>query len=60
MGNMLAQSFAIYAPMYTYKLADLVLSARVFEADTNVILQGVLIRLRLTPVWLKQNLPRRM
>ncbi len=38
--NMLAQSFAIYAPMYTYKIADLVLSARIFEADTNVIASG--------------------
>jgi hypothetical protein len=38
--NMLAQSFAIYAPMYTYKLADLVLSTRVFDADTNVIASG--------------------
>jgi len=37
---MLAQSFAIYAPMYTYKIADLVLSARVFEGDTNVIASG--------------------
>jgi hypothetical protein len=37
---MLAESFAIYAPIYTYKIADLVLSERVFEADTNVIASG--------------------
>jgi len=38
--KMLAQSLAIYAPMYAYKIADLVLSARVFEGDTNVIASG--------------------
>ena len=38
--KMLAQSFAIYAPMYSYKIADLVLSERAFEADTNVIASG--------------------
>ena len=38
--KMLAQSFAIFAPMHTYKAADLVLSERVFEADTNVIAAG--------------------
>ncbi len=35
--NMLAEAFAIYAPMYTYKIGDLVLSDRVFAADTSVI-----------------------
>lgn len=38
--KMLAESFAIYAPMYTYKIGDLVLSERVFRADTNVIASG--------------------
>jgi hypothetical protein len=38
--KMLAQSFAIYAPMYTYKIGDLVLSERIFGADTNVIASG--------------------
>lgn len=38
--KMLAESFAIYAPMYTYKIGDLVLSKRVFGADTNVIASG--------------------
>lgn len=38
--KMLAESFAIYAPMYTYKIADLVLSERVFEADANVLASG--------------------
>jgi hypothetical protein len=38
--KMLAESFAIYAPMYTYKIADLALSERVFAADANVIASG--------------------
>lgn len=38
--KMLAQSFAIYAPIHTYKIADLVLSERVFQADTNVLASG--------------------
>jgi len=37
---MLAASFAIYAPMYTYKIGDLALSERIFGADTNVIASG--------------------
>jgi hypothetical protein len=37
---MLAESFAIFAPMHAYKVADLVLSERVFEGDTNVIASG--------------------
>jgi len=38
--KMLAEAFAIYAPIYSYKIADLVLSERVFEADTEVIASG--------------------
>lgn len=38
--KMLAQSFAIYAPIYTYKIADLVLSERVFEGDSQVLASG--------------------
>jgi len=38
--KMLAESFAVFAPVYTYKIADLVLSKRVFEADVNVIGSG--------------------
>jgi hypothetical protein len=38
--KMLAASFAIYAPMHTYKVADLALSERVFDADTKVIASG--------------------
>ncbi|MDD1640681.1 MAG: hypothetical protein LUQ68_03980 [Methylococcaceae bacterium] len=51
--KMLAESFAIFAPMYTYKVADLVLSERVFEGDTNVIASG-----RIDP--LSTCLPRKL
>ena len=51
--KMLAQSFAIYAPMYSYKIADLVLSKRVFEADTNVIASG-----RIDPLKIEASLSK--
>jgi hypothetical protein len=38
--KMLAESFAMYAPIYTYKIADLALSERIFSADKNVIASG--------------------
>ncbi len=38
--KMLAESFAIFAPMYTYKIADLALSEKLFAADANVIASG--------------------
>ena len=51
--KMLAQSFAIYAPMYSYKIADLVLSERAFEADTNVIASG-----RINPLKIEASLAK--
>ncbi len=51
--KMLAESFAIYAPMYTYKIADLVLSERVFEGDTNVIASG-----RIDPLKIEASLSK--
>ncbi len=51
--KMLAQSFAIFAPMHTYKIADLVLSERAFEADTNVIASG-----RIDPLKLEASLSK--
>ena len=38
--KMLAEAFALYAPIYAYKIADLALSERVFEGDTQVIASG--------------------
>jgi len=51
--KMLAESFAIFAPMYTYKVADLVLSERVFEGDTNVIASG-----RIDPLKIEASLAK--
>lgn len=51
--KMLAQSFAIYAPMHTYKAADLVLSERVFAADTKVIASG-----RINPLKIEASLSK--
>jgi len=51
--KMLAESFAIYAPMYTYKIGDLVLSERVFRADTNVIASG-----RIDPLKIEASLSK--
>ena len=51
--KMLAEAFAIYAPMYTYKIADLVLSERVFEGDTNVVASG-----RIDPVKIEASLAK--
>ena len=51
--KMLAQSFAIYAPMYSYKIANLVLSERVFEADTSVIASG-----RVNPLKIEASLAK--
>jgi hypothetical protein len=51
--KMLAQSFAIYAPMYSYKIADLVLSERAFEADTNVTASG-----RIDPLKIEASLAK--
>jgi len=51
--KMLAESFAIYAPIYTYRIADLVLSERVFEADTNVIASG-----RINPLKIEESLSK--
>lgn len=38
--KMLAQAFAVFAPIHTYKIADLALSKNVFAADANVIASG--------------------
>jgi hypothetical protein len=38
--KMLAESFAIFAPIHTYKIADLALSEKLFAADANVIASG--------------------
>jgi hypothetical protein len=51
--KMLAESFAIYAPMYTYKIGDIVLSERVFAADTNVIASG-----RIDPLKIEASLSK--
>ncbi|MCX7097069.1 MAG: hypothetical protein NTV43_04075 [Methylococcales bacterium] len=51
--KMLAQSFAIYVPMYSYKIADLVLSARVFEGDATVLASG-----RIDPVNIAASLAK--
>ena len=51
--KMLAESFAIFAPMYTYKIADLALSEHVFEADTNVIASG-----RIDPLKIEASLSK--
>ena len=51
--KMLAESFAIYAPIYTYKIADLVLSERVFQVDTNVLASG-----RIDPLKIEASLSK--
>ncbi len=51
--KMLAESFAIYAPIHTYKVADLALSERVFAADTNVIASG-----RIDPLKIEASLSK--
>ena len=51
--KMLAESFAIYAPIYTYKIGDLVLSERVFEGDTNVLASG-----RIDPLKIEASLSK--
>ncbi|PPD44928.1 MAG: hypothetical protein CTY16_11235 [Methylobacter sp.] len=38
--KMLAQAFAVFAPIHTHKVADLALSKHVFAADANVIASG--------------------
>jgi hypothetical protein len=51
--KMLAESFAIFAPMYTYKIADLAFSEHVFEADTYVIAIG-----RINPLKIEASLSK--
>ena len=51
--KILAESFALYAPMYTYKIGDLVFSERVFAADTNVIASG-----RIDPLKIETSLSK--
>ncbi len=51
--NMLAEAFAIYAPMYTYKIGDLVLSDQVFAADTHVLASG-----RINPLKIEASLAK--
>jgi hypothetical protein len=51
--NMLAEAFAIFAPMHTYKIGDLVLSERVFAADTRVIASG-----RINPLKIEASLAK--
>jgi len=57
--KMLAESFAIYAPMYTYKIGDLVLPNASSAPIPMWLPQVVLIRSRLKPVYPKQNLRQR-
>ncbi|MGZ8226191.1 MAG: hypothetical protein ACXWT3_06070 [Methylococcaceae bacterium] len=51
--KMLAESFAIFAPIRTYKIADLVLSKRVFDADADVIDSG-----RIDPLKIEASLAK--
>jgi hypothetical protein len=51
--KMLAEAFAIYAPMYAYNVADLALSERVFEGDTLVIASG-----RIDPLKIEASLSK--
>jgi hypothetical protein len=51
--KMLAEAFAIYVPIYAYKVADLALSERVFEGDAQVMASG-----RIDPLKIEASLSK--
>ena len=51
--KMLAEAFAIYAPIYAYKIADLALSERVFKGDAQVMASG-----RIDPLKIEASLSK--